>query len=86
VDLAERDVLGLPARVDALRVFHPEGPPADACWAEVRRRQVDEGFDARVVSARGDVLLELSGYHTVALPERKTLEPLRQPAGEGVTA
>jgi hypothetical protein len=86
VDLAERSVLGLPARVDALRVFHPEGPPADGCWAEVRRRQEDEGFDARVVDARGDVLLELAGYHTIALPERKTLEPLHRPAGEGVPA
>jgi len=83
VDLAERSVLGLPARIDALRLFRTGA--AGPLYAAVRRRQADDGFDARVVDGEGAVLLELSGYRTVALGERRVLAR-SEPAGEGVPA
>jgi hypothetical protein len=83
LDLAERSVLGLPARVDELRVRPPAGSDGGARFAEVRRRREDDGFDARVIDAEGNVLVEVTGYHTVALSERKTLQRLRGAAPEG---
>jgi hypothetical protein len=85
IDLAERSLMALPARVDALRVYRA-APAGAALYALVHRRPGDDGFDARIVDATGGVVLELAGYRTVALPERRSLAQRREAAGEGVPA
>jgi hypothetical protein len=67
-DLAERDLFGLPARLDSLRVFRAAEGTGTQLFAEARTRSDDDAFDACVVDADGNVCLELSGYRTVALP------------------
>ncbi|HVI94916.1 MAG TPA: polyketide synthase dehydratase domain-containing protein, partial [Anaeromyxobacter sp.] len=81
VDIAERSVLGLPAALGSLRVY--PAPEADRLFARVRRREDDDGFDAEVVDAEGNVHVELSGYRTVALPGPTALPELSRPVAEG---
>jgi hypothetical protein len=76
-DFAERNLFGLPARLESLRVFRAAEAGGDQLFAEVRTRADDDAFDASVVDASGSVYLELSGYRTVAFPGAKTVvEPL----------
>ncbi|HUL61341.1 MAG TPA: SDR family NAD(P)-dependent oxidoreductase [Anaeromyxobacteraceae bacterium] len=86
IDIAERNVLGLPARLGSLRVRRAAPPGDSRIFAEVWRRDEGDGFDAHVVDADGNVYVELSDYRTVALPEPKTLGDLRGPVKEGAPA
>jgi NAD(P)-dependent dehydrogenase (short-subunit alcohol dehydrogenase family) len=85
LEIAGRRVFGLPAALDALRVY----PAAEGrLYAEVEPRADGRGFDARIVDAAGNVVVELAGYRTVAVPgwEAKA-ELLGAPAdGAGATA
>ena len=83
LDIAERNVLALPAALASLRI-HRTQPGDGQPFAEVTRRQ-DEGFDARVLDADGNVYVELSGYRTVALPGTARL-PMPETVQEGATA
>jgi len=83
LEIADRSVLGLPAALGSLTVYRRA--PDVELFAEARSR-VEGGFDGRVLDARGNVYLELSGYRTVALPEPTTLARMLESASEGVPA
>jgi Polyketide synthase dehydratase N-terminal domain len=86
IDIADRDLLGLPAQLAALRVYRAPAPGA-RLFAEVRRGEGDGGFDARVLDADGNVHVALSGYRTVALARPNArAELLGTSVQEGVVA
>jgi NAD(P)-dependent dehydrogenase (short-subunit alcohol dehydrogenase family) len=76
LDIARRDVFGLPSKLASLRLLPAAGSNGHRLYAEVRPCEDGDGFDARVVDAGGNVHLELSGYRTVALPAPVTLPDL----------
>jgi NAD(P)-dependent dehydrogenase (short-subunit alcohol dehydrogenase family) len=79
LDIAQRDVFGLPAALGSLRVYR-RAPAGERLYADVRRRDGDDGFDAEVVDAEGNVYVELSGYRAVALPGVNAASALLGPA------
>jgi NAD(P)-dependent dehydrogenase (short-subunit alcohol dehydrogenase family) len=85
-DLANRRVFGLPAALDALRVFRPAPGAGVRLFAEAVPVEEGAGFDARVVDAEGNVYVELSGYRTVEVPELAAKAALLEPAPEGTPA
>jgi hypothetical protein len=72
--LARKETMALPSRVDSISVPDPPpAPPGRSLFALVDALGGGEAFDAKVVDDQGRVYLELSGYRTVPLPERRTL-------------
>jgi len=81
-DVAHRNTFGLPAALGRLRLYRPP-LVGDRFFAEVRTIEGGGGFDAQVVDAEGHLVLELSGYRTVALPDAETLAELHESVVEG---
>jgi 3-hydroxymyristoyl/3-hydroxydecanoyl-(acyl carrier protein) dehydratase len=78
-ELATKARMGLPYRVDSLRVHKPSEPGQTQLHSVVTPNE-DGGFDARVVDQQGTVWLALSGYRTMELPDPvddSLLAPLR---------
>ncbi len=78
-ELAHSGCMALPSRVEHVAVRQVAAPVGQLC-AVVRPRAGGEGFDAQVVDERGQVLVELLGYHTIRLeggPAPALLQPLR---------
>ncbi|MBZ5498156.1 MAG: SDR family oxidoreductase [Acidobacteriia bacterium] len=78
-ELATKARMGLPYRVDRLRIHKPSETDPAKLHSVVTPNE-DGGFDARVVDQKGNVWLALSGYHTMELPdpvEDSLLKPLR---------
>jgi hypothetical protein len=72
--LARKETMALPTSVErAVFRRQPEEAKDKRLYAVVDVRNDGEAFDARVVDEQGLVYLELVGYRTVALPERRTL-------------
>ncbi len=70
--------MGLPAHVD--RIDFPAHTQADGALVAEADSTGSHVFDARVVDADGGVLVRLTGYHTVVLPDavpEDLLTPLR---------
>jgi hypothetical protein len=65
-EIGRLDRFGLPAHVDGLVLHASPASPAGRLEAVVV--PVDSGFDGTVVDDAGNVLLEIHGYRTVALP------------------
>jgi acyl transferase domain-containing protein/NAD(P)-dependent dehydrogenase (short-subunit alcohol dehydrogenase family) len=62
--------MGLPLHIDHLTIFpQPEDSASGALHALVTRKPEEGGFDAEVIDSRGNRLLRLSGYHTIAIPD-----------------
>ena len=75
-DITQRHVFGLPAGLGALRVYRPIEERSRPLFAEAWRRRDEEGLDAHVVDADGNVYVELEDYRTVPLPEPKGMGEL----------
>jgi NAD(P)-dependent dehydrogenase (short-subunit alcohol dehydrogenase family) len=72
--LARKETMALPTSLDrAVFCRRAEQAKGKRLYAVVDVRDDGEAFDARVVDEKGLVYLELLGYRTVALPERRTL-------------
>ncbi|HEX6824024.1 MAG TPA: SDR family NAD(P)-dependent oxidoreductase [Candidatus Sulfotelmatobacter sp.] len=73
--------MGLPLHIDHLSVAPAITEPANGPMYAVVSRKLDQTcFDAEVVDVSGNRLLQLSGYHTIALPDSidgTKLKPLR---------
>ena len=79
-------MFGLPAELESLRVYRATAATGSRLFAEVLPREEDDGFDARVMDADGNVYLELSGYRTVAIPAPETMAALLEAVSEGAPA
>jgi NAD(P)-dependent dehydrogenase (short-subunit alcohol dehydrogenase family) len=87
LEIARREVFGLPAALESVRIWRAVEIGRGGLFAEVRQREDDDGFDARVVDADGNVHVELSGYRTVAIPEPpESMSELLEPTEEGAPA
>jgi malonyl CoA-acyl carrier protein transacylase len=75
-DITQRHVFGLPAGLETLRVYRPVEERGRPLYAEAWHRKDDEGLDAHVVDADGNVYVELQDYRTVPLPEPKGMAEL----------
>jgi acyl transferase domain-containing protein len=73
--------MGLPLHIDHLSVAPTITEPANGpLYAVVSRKLDQDCFDAEVIDVSGNRLLQLSGYHTIALPDSidgTKLKPLR---------
>jgi len=85
-EIAHRHVFGLPAKLESLRVWRAAEATGSRLFAEVLPREEDDGFDARVMDADGNVYVELSGYRTVAIPDPETMAELLEAVTEGAPA
>ena len=80
-EIGKTGVMALPAAIERVVVYRSEmnGKPL---YAEIVPRQGKEMiFDGRVLDAKGNVYLEMEGYHTTQfskLGEKSLLVPLRQ--------
>ncbi len=73
--LAQRQTMALPTSLErAVFVRRSEVPREGRLFATVEARDDGQAFDALVVDEKGRVYVELLGYRTVALPERRTLK------------
>jgi len=73
--LAQRETMALPTSLDrAVFVRRSEVPREGRLYATVEVRDDGGAFDALVVDEQGRVYVELLGYRTVALPERRTIK------------
>jgi hypothetical protein len=78
IEATRKEVLGLPTSYRAVGVYRqPEQAEGLRLHAVVGYSPRTDEYDAQVVDDRGRVYLELSGYRTVALPGRKTIEVTR---------
>jgi len=78
-ELGTTGELRLPRHLDRVRLLRPPEEVEGRLHALVRPR--GHGFDAKVVDERGEAVLTVEGYRTVALPgavEKEKLEPLRR--------
>jgi NAD(P)-dependent dehydrogenase (short-subunit alcohol dehydrogenase family) len=85
-EISHRHVFGLPAALESLRILRQAEAGTSRLFAEVRPREEDAGFDARVVDADGNVYVELSGYRTIAIPSPENISDLLESATEEATA
>jgi hypothetical protein len=73
--------MGLPLHIDHLGVAPGVSEAAHGPFYAVVTRKLDQNcFDAEVIDGSGKHLLQLRGYHTIALPDSidvKNLKPLR---------
>jgi malonyl CoA-acyl carrier protein transacylase len=73
--LAKKQTMGLPTALERAVVYRPEDAAGErGLYVTVEAREGGEAFDARVVDERGLVHAEVTGYRTVALPGRQTLD------------
>jgi NAD(P)-dependent dehydrogenase (short-subunit alcohol dehydrogenase family)/acyl carrier protein len=78
--LATRGTMGLPHHVDRV-VRYPEVEAEGPICAVVRAGATADAFDAQVVDARGEILVEVLGYRTIELPgqvDPEALAPLQR--------
>jgi 3-oxoacyl-(acyl-carrier-protein) synthase/NAD(P)-dependent dehydrogenase (short-subunit alcohol dehydrogenase family) len=69
--------LGLPHKIDRVSLLCAPETTRQDLYAVVTPSVDGETFDAEVVDKAGNQYLRLSGYHTVALPNRVDAEPLK---------
>jgi hypothetical protein len=84
LELGTSGRLALPARVGRLDLLREPGSSHGPFFAWVTPRPAAQGFDADVVDSEGNVLIQLRGYQTVALPidiEQGLLAPFRAAVG-----
>jgi hypothetical protein len=75
--LARKETMALPTFLERASVHRrPEEAKGKGLYAVVAVREDGAVFDGRVVDEKGLVYAEVVGYRTVALPERRTLEPV----------
>ena len=72
-EMSERNRMGLPHRIDRVAIVRPLEQVEGRLCAIVTPRPERESFDVEVVDEAGNRYVELSGYRTVALPNRWTL-------------
>jgi NAD(P)-dependent dehydrogenase (short-subunit alcohol dehydrogenase family) len=73
--LVQRETMALPTSLDrAVFVRRTEVPKESRLYATVEVQDDGRAFDALVVDEKGRVYVELLGYRTVALPERRTID------------
>jgi NAD(P)-dependent dehydrogenase (short-subunit alcohol dehydrogenase family) len=73
--LARRETMALPTSLDrAVFVRRSEVPKEGRLYAEVEVQDDGKAFDALVVDEKGRVYVELLGYRTVSLPDRRALK------------
>jgi hypothetical protein len=73
--LAQRETMALPTSLDrAVFVRRSEVPKEGRLYAEVEVQDDGKAFDALVVDEKGRVYVELLGYRTVSLPDRRSLK------------
>jgi len=76
--LGSEGIMGLPARVKELRIFD-EWNGKKKVFAVIRKSS--DAYDAKIVDAKGEVILELKGYATAEFPmalDEKLLEPFKK--------
>jgi hypothetical protein len=80
MELAGKKRMGLPHRVTEVKILRSPEQASGRVVAAVTSG-ADESFDARVVDEKGDVMMTLRGYRTMALPdpvEADLLRPLEE--------
>jgi 3-hydroxymyristoyl/3-hydroxydecanoyl-(acyl carrier protein) dehydratase len=83
IEAARKEALGLPTSYRSVGIYRrPEQAEGLRLHAVVSYSPGADEYDAQVVDDRGRVYVELSGYRTVALPGRKTIE-VSQPERAG---
>jgi NAD(P)-dependent dehydrogenase (short-subunit alcohol dehydrogenase family)/acyl carrier protein len=83
IEAARKEVLGLPTSYRSVGVYRqPEQAEGLRLHAVVGYSPSADEYDAQVVDDRGRVYIELSGYRTVALPGRRTIQ-VTQPERAG---
>jgi acyl transferase domain-containing protein/NAD(P)-dependent dehydrogenase (short-subunit alcohol dehydrogenase family)/acyl carrier protein len=70
--------MGLPAHIDEVR-FWRAPDSYEGLVAIAHRASTEESFDARVIDASGNRVLEIIGYRTVALPNTVSMEAFKAP-------
>ena len=60
--------MGLPQRIARLSLFGPAESSTASLYAVVVPHPNEERFDAEIVDAKGNCYLQLTGYHTVEVP------------------
>jgi NAD(P)-dependent dehydrogenase (short-subunit alcohol dehydrogenase family) len=84
LEVSRKEVLGLPTSYRSLGAYrHPHDAEGLRLYALVGYSPSADEYDAQVVDERGRVYVELSGYRTVSLPGRQTLDlaPASEPTG-----
>jgi 3-oxoacyl-(acyl-carrier-protein) synthase/NAD(P)-dependent dehydrogenase (short-subunit alcohol dehydrogenase family)/acyl carrier protein len=84
LELGTSGRLALPARVGRLDLLREPGSSQGPFFAVVTPRPAAQGFDADVVDSEGNVLIQLRGYQTIALPidiDQGLLVPFRAAIG-----
>lgn len=75
-ELSTQGTLGLPIKIRQVSILRNSEAPEGGLYAVVSP-DANGGFDAEVVDKAGNLFLQLSGYRTVALPNRVDTEPLK---------
>ncbi|HEY6947035.1 MAG TPA: SDR family NAD(P)-dependent oxidoreductase, partial [Candidatus Acidoferrum sp.] len=75
-EMSTQGTLGLPQKIHRVSVLHSSKTPEGGLYAIVSP-DANGGFDAEVVDRAGNLFLHLSGYRTVALPNRVDAEALK---------
>jgi hypothetical protein len=79
--LVRKETMALPTSLERAFVYRrPDEAKGRGLYAVIAVREDGAAFDGRVVDEKGLVYAEVVGYRTVALPERRTLEPVASPA------
>jgi NAD(P)-dependent dehydrogenase (short-subunit alcohol dehydrogenase family)/acyl carrier protein len=76
-EMSTQGTLGLPQKIHEVSVLRSPGTHEGGLYAVVSPDASGGSFDAEVVDQSGNVFLRLSGYRTVALPNRVEAEPLK---------
>ena len=69
--------MGLPQRIARLSLFGPAESPTGSLFAVVAPHPNEDRFDAEIVDAKGNCYLQLTGYHTVEIPNAVDAERVR---------
>jgi hypothetical protein len=76
-EMAFQGRMGLPRHIDRVMLLRRPETARGPLYATVSSRPENQTFDADVVDTEGNHYLHLSGYQTIALPERVNSESLK---------
>jgi malonyl CoA-acyl carrier protein transacylase/3-oxoacyl-(acyl-carrier-protein) synthase/NAD(P)-dependent dehydrogenase (short-subunit alcohol dehydrogenase family) len=76
-EMSARSQMGLPHHIEQVRAWNPGDLVEAELYGVVTPDPNKECFNAEVVDSAGNRYIQLSGYRTVALPNRVDIEPLK---------
>ena len=69
--------MGLPQHIARLSLFNPAESRTTSLFAVVTPHPNEERFDAEIVDTKGNCYLQLTGYHTVEIPNAMNAEGVK---------